>query len=461
MRYISTRGKASPVDFQTALLSGLASDGGLFVPSSWPRFTAAEIAGFAGRTFAETAAQIIGRFSEGYLTADELRPLAQAAYAGFSHADTVPLVQIGEQDWVLELFHGPTLAFKDVAMQFLGRLYEQALKGGGRRKTIIGATSGDTGGAAIEAFKGAENVAVFILHPKGRISDVQRRIMTTAGADNIYNIAVDGTFDDCQRIVKALFRDEVLSQRLDLGGVNSINWVRLAIQTVYYFTVAAKLGANPSFVVPTGNFGDVFAGFAAKKMGASLGKFCVAVNQNDIMHRALSTGRYEPAATVKTSSPSMDIQVASNFERLLFEASGRDADMIDRLMRAFDEKAAIDLPQSLLNNIREDFVSHRASEAAVASTIASVLATHDMLIDPHTAVGIAAHREMRSTGRFSGDIVTLATAHPAKFPEAVEAACGQRPQLPEQFADLFLRTEKFDETPCDAASVREYILEHI
>ena len=461
MLYTSTRGGAEAVSFRSALLAGLAPDGGLYVPETWPQFSREEISSFGHMSFSEAAAQIMARFAAPEMNADDLRPFTDAAYGSFTHEETVPLVQIGEEDWILELFHGPTLAFKDVAMQLLGQLFTHALKQAGQHKTIIGATSGDTGGAAIEAFKNSDVIDVFMLHPKGRISDVQRRIMTTSGARNIYNIAVEGTFDDCQRMVKTLFRDADLRAQRDLGGVNSINWARLAVQTVYYFTAASKLGAPTekiSFVAPTGNFGDVFAGYAAKRMGLSIDKLCVAVNENDIMHRALSTGRYEPATTVQTTSPSMDIQVASNFERLLFEASNRDADFVNQAMTIFERDHGLTLPDEVRATIATDFISARASEAEVAAMIKTVFDDNGVLIDPHTAVGVCAHQQARKSGALSGKIVTLATAHPAKFPDAVEEASGVYPCLPAAFSDLAERDEAMIEAPADADAIKAIML---
>ncbi|GAB4527216.1 MAG: threonine synthase [Amphiplicatus sp.] len=462
MRYVSTRGEAPAVDFRAALLAALAPDGGLYLPDDWPRHDGELIERLKRAAFAEAASLTLAPFVTPWLSADELRALASKAYADFADPAVVPLRRIGEEDWLLELFHGPTLAFKDIAMQLLGLLFERALQETGGRATIIGATSGDTGGAAVEAFRGRAGVEVFILHPEGRISDVQRRFMTSADDPNIHNIAVDGTFDDCQRAVKEIFADRGFCARHSVSGVNSINWARLAIQTVYYFTAIAALRAEgvdaaPSFVVPTGNFGDVFAGYAAKRMGAPVGKLCVAVNENDIMHRALSRGEYAPRAVTPTISPSMDIQIASNFERLLFEASGRDAAATRDFMTGFAEKGAADIPAPWLKVIREDFCSERASEAETRDEIARLFKACDVLIDPHTAVGLAAMRKARADGRLSGPVVTLATAHPAKFPEAVEAASGARPSLPEHVGDLFAKPERCERAPASADAVKAMI----
>ncbi len=461
--YISTRGEAPAISFREAVLTGLASDGGLYVPREWPRLSSADLDALKGRSFAETAAAVLARFAHGEIEEAALGEMAMRAYKGFQDpATAAPLAAIESGGvHLLELFHGPTLAFKDVAMQMLAQLYDWALQDGDR-KTIIGATSGDTGGAAVDAFAGAENVDVYMLHPKGRISDVQRRIMTTNKASNIVNIAVDGSFDDCQAIVKSLFSHDRLSAARNLGGVNSINWVRLAVQTVYYFTTCARLeeaqGKSVNFVVPTGNFGDVFAGFVAKRMGAPIGKLAVAVNENDIMHRVLTNGAYKPDSVTPTTSPSMDIQVASNFERLLFEASRRDAARIREFMQDFNTMGGMDVPTAWLEYMQEDFVSARASEKAVKAKIASIKEQEDILIDPHTAVGLVAADTLVHDGALGGPNVVLATAHPAKFPDAVEAAAGERPGLPVHFADLFDRPERMLEASANVDQIADLIL---
>ena len=384
--------------------------------------------------------------------------MAERAYGAFDAPETTPLEALGGDDWLLELFHGPTLAFKDVAMRMLAQLYDWALEGEKRGKTIIGATSGDTGGAAISAFAGARQSEVFMLHPKGRISEVQRRMMTTTGAENVFNIAIDGSFDDCQTIVKRLFADEALAARLDLGGVNSINWVRLAIQTVYYFTAVRRLGAPASFIVPTGNFGDVFAGYAAKQMGLAVKRLAVAVNDNDIMRRAIRTGVYAPSGARPTTSPSMDIQVASNFERLLFEALDRDSEALCRLMEAFERDGRMIIPESALKRIRADFCADKAGEAEVAEKIREMHDRTGRIVDPHTAVGLVALDKLRAEGEIAGPAIVLATAHPAKFPDAVKAACGETPSLPPSYRDLMTRREVMLEAPADQAAVRAIIL---
>jgi len=460
--YISTRGDAPAVGFRSALLAGLAPDGGLYLPQSWPRFDASQIEEIGRLTFAETASLLLAPFTAPWLSQSELLPLCRKAYASFAHEDVAPLIPLGEHNYILELFHGPTLAFKDVAMQLLGLLFERALEETSARATIIGATSGDTGGAAVEAFRGKSGVDVFILHPNGRISEVQRRFMTTPPEDNIHNLAVEGSFDDCQSIVKAIFSDRAFCVRHSISGVNSINWARLAIQTVYYFTAAAALRARgemrtPDFCVPTGNFGDVFAGYAAKKMGAPVGKLCVAVNDNDIMHRALSTGSYEPRSVVPTSSPSMDIQVASNFERLLYEASGRRSGAVRDLMAEFSRDGKYSIPSRWQEEIRRDFVSGRAGQAECEAAIARVYGDFGLLIDPHTAVALAVQEKARAKADLKGLTVTLSTAHPAKFPDTVERATGVRPEIPSHVGDLFSLQERFDTSPADVERVKAAI----
>lgn len=464
MTYISTRGQAPAADFRTALLNGIAPDGGLYMPSDWPIFHARRVAELAGEPFSTAAAAIIKPFVGDWLSDAQLGEMTARAFASFTHPDVAPLVRIGEEDWLLELFHGPTLAFKDVAMQVLGEFFEHALTETGRRVTIVGATSGDTGGAAIEAFRGKERVRVVILHPAGRVSDVQRRMMTTPVEPNIHNIAVRGTFDDCQRIVKEILSDVDFCASLGVSAVNSINWARLAIQSVYYFTALNALrketGAErASFCVPTGNFGDVFAGYAAKKMGAGVDTLCVSVNRNDILRRALETGRYEPMTAHATTSPSMDIQVASNFERLIFEAAGRDASRVNSLMEALSRNGAFDLPDDVLEAMRKDFFSMRIDEEENAATIRSIYAEQGMLIDPHSAVAVASARRARKEGLLSGPAISLATAHPAKFPDAVFAGAGARPDLPAHLRGLLDRPERFVEASPETAAVREIILE--
>lgn len=453
MRYISTRGGAPEAGFDDVLTRALAPDGGLYVPKAYPEdFT---IPGDA--SFAETAAAILALFAEGSVEHDRARNMADEAFASFRHPAAAPVIRMGD-DHVLELFHGPTLAFKDVAMQLLARLFEHSLKRSGRTMQIIVATSGDTGGAAVASLARREGVRLCVLHPYGRISEVQRRFMTTTGADNVLNLAVEGTFDDCQTIVKALFADRAFAERVSLGGVNSINWARIAAQVTYYFTACRAVGEGPvHFSVPTGNFGDVFAGWVAKRLGAPVGKLIVAVNENDILDRALRTGVYDKRGVTPTSSPSMDIEIASNFERAIFEASGRDATLTAGLMADLKTSGSFTLPAPVLAALRDAFASYRASEEDVAAEVAQAASQHGALIDPHTAIGLYAAQRARAEG-LHGPIVTLATAHAAKFPDAVLAATGQRPAIPFGDEALYGSPEDYAVVPADEEAVKAAIL---
>lgn len=457
MRYVSTRGGAAPAGFAEVLLAGLAPDGGLYVPQEWPAFTADEIAAFAGRPYAEVAAQVMARFIGDALPPDQVALITQDAYATFAHPAVAPLKQLGPSLFLLELFHGPTLAFKDVAMQLLARLYEAILARSERVLTIVCATSGDTGGAAVEAFRGARCTRIVVLFPHERISEVQRRFMTTTADDNVRVVAVDGHFDDCQRLVKALFRDEAFRTAVDLSGVNSINWARVAAQSVYYFTSAVALGAphRPiAFVVPTGNFGDAFAGYAARRMGLDVASVTLATNSNDILARALSTGVYARGEVTATSSPAMDIQVASNFERLYFEASRRDAVETARAFEAFAAEGVLELAPQTLAYMRDGFTGQSVREDETARTLLSVLNEAGELVDPHTAVGLAAAKRTPSS---ETPLVVLSTAHPAKFPDAVRAATGADPALHARARGLFERPERIDSLPADIEAVKAYI----
>ncbi len=459
MKYISTRGASPAIGFLDAVLAGLAPDGGLYVPQTWPQFTRAEMAGFAGRPYAQIAAEVLAKFAGDAIPRAVIDDMTAKAYASFSHAAVAPLTQLYDGVWQMELFHGPSLAFKDVAMQLLARLYDYALAAQGRTMTIIAATSGDTGGAAVEAFAGASHARMVVLFPEGRISEVQRRFMTTAAQDNVRAIAVQGTFDDCQTIVKAMFQDQDFRKAVDLSGVNSINWARIAAQSVYYFTAAAALGApeHPvSFAVPTGNFGDAFAGFVAKQMGLPIERILIATNGNDILARMLSQGRYALGNVMATISPAMDIQIASNFERLYFECVGRDGADTAEAFASFAQTGGFDIPAGALASMRQTFAALGVSEADTAATIARTHADTGQLIDPHTAVGVFAARKL-GTDHAATPIVVLATAHAAKFPEAVEEACGHAPALPLQAADLWARPEQFERLPADPAVLKAFI----
>jgi threonine synthase len=458
MHYISTRGGAPALPFEDTMLTGLAADGGLYVPDRLPRFDAAEIAALAGQAYEEAAFRVLGPFLGETFDASTLRRLIDAAYAGFDHAARAPLVQIGPGHFLLELFHGPTLAFKDFAMQLIGAFFQEVLGRRGDRITIVGATSGDTGSAAIEAFRGLDAVDVFILFPDGRVSDVQRRQMSTCADANVHALALAGDFDDCQAAVKAMFADAAFRDGVALAAVNSINWARVLAQTVYYFAAAVALGAphrRVSFTVPTGNFGDIYAGLVAKRMGLPVDRLVVATNSNDILHRTLTSGAHVKNGVVPTISPSMDIQVSSNFERALFGVYDGDGSAIAALMEEL-RYGGFDLSQGALGRLREDFDSGRADEAETRATIARVRAETGETVCPHTAVGIKVAEERLDP---SVPMVTLATAHPAKFPEAVEAATGRRPVLPPRLGDLFEREERVTPVPNDIAAIKTLIRE--
>lgn len=458
MRYISTRGEAPELGFEDVLLTGLARDGGLYVPAHWPQLSAHALRLLRGKSYEEVALAVMAPFIAGAIPEADLKRMIAAAYGGFGHPAVAPLKQLDDNHWLLELFHGSTLAFKDVAMQLLARLMDWALAKRRTRATIVGATSGDTGGAAIEAFKASRHAAIFILHPHGRVSDVQRRQMTTVASPSVYNIALEGNFDDCQAVVKSLFNDHGFRERVGLAGVNSINWARIMAQIVYYVTAALSLGSpdrEVSFCVPTGNFGDIFAGLVAKRMGAPIDRLVIATNVNDILARTLAAGRYEVKGVRPSSSPSMDIQVSSNFERLLFEVYAHDVNMVRRLMAGLAQSGAFTIGGRELQAIRNEFDAGTADEAATAATIRETLAATGELLDPHTAVGYAVARRQ---GPSASPMVTLATAHPAKFPDAVEKASGVRPGLPLRLAHLLTDEERFTVLPNDIAAVRDFIL---
>jgi threonine synthase len=460
MQYLSTRGNAPNLDFRGVTLAGLASDGGLYVPRTWPRFTPEQIAAMRHLPYAELAAKVMAPFTEGSLGEDELKELCAAAYSSFSHDAVTPLVQLDGQHWLLELFHGPTLAFKDVALQLLGQLFERFLTGSDTALTIVGATSGDTGSAAIHAVAGRERVEIFMLHPEGRISDVQRRQMTTVLAPNVHNIAIKGSFDDAQAMVKRMFGDAEVTGQVTLSAVNSINWARLMAQVVYYFWAALRLGAPErpvAFSVPTGNFGDVFAGYVAAQMGLSVERLIVATNVNDILHRALSKGDYSIGEVTPTAAPSMDIQVSSNFERLLFDLEGRDGSTLAARMKWFEQMGKMVLSSDMR---RKAALFHSARADADEMTGAMRWANDHagQTIDPHTAIALYAARAAQIPSEVP--VVTLATAHPAKFREAVERATGIRPILPARVGNLFDREERFITLPGDYAVVRDHVLGH-
>ena len=460
MRYISTRGTAPILDFRDVTLTGLAADGGLYLPETWPCLDPDAIAALAGLSYVDTAVAVMSPFVGDALTRQELHGLCDAAYGRFAHAAVTPLVQLDHDQWLLELFHGPTLAFKDVALQLLGLLFERFLAGTDKRLTVVGATSGDTGSAAIDALAGRAGIEVFMLHPAGRVSAVQRRQMTTVLSPNIHNIALqDASFDDAQALVKAMFNDRGFADRFALSAVNSINWARLMAQVVYYFYAAVRLGAPDraiAFSVPTGNFGDVFAGYVAARMGLPVAKLVVATNVNDILHRALSTGDYSRGAVQQTATPSMDIQVSSNFERLLFDLGGRDGTSLARQMAGFESSGAMRLTNAQSQGAAALFTSERVYPDDMARAMRRACEEAGQIVDPHTAIALAAARRVDT----DAPMVTLATAHPAKFVDAVERATGARPSLPARVGDLFERAERFVTLPATLAAVGDYVAEH-
>jgi threonine synthase len=454
MQFLSTRGMAPPTSFSDVLLAGLAPDGGLYLPQSWPQVTAS----FKGMRYQDAAFHILSEFTRGSFSDAELHAAIDAAYAGFDAPAIAPLTEIGEDRYLLELFHGPTLAFKDIALQVLGQLFSRALTKRGGRATIVAATSGDTGSAAIAALGGLPNIEVFVMHPKGRVSDVQRLQMTTSAHANVHNIALNGSFDDAQSIVKALFADKEFAGEISLTAVNSINFARIAAQCVYYFTATAALGKPVTFVVPTGNFGDIFAGEAAARMGLDVARLVIATNANDIMARALNEGVYASGASHATLSPSMDIQVASNFERALFEAAGRDADWTSAAMSDFARTRKLELPATVLAELRARYSAFASDDDETRAAIKAVYKLTGRIIDPHTAVGVAAAMKMgsRNQGPLS-PVVILSTAHPAKFPQAVTEAIGVAPPEPERLSGLKNLPERLEILDNDPVLIKRFI----
>ncbi len=456
MRYVSTRGAAPDLSFEEAMLTGLARDGGLYVPAEIPAMSATDIAALAGLSYEEAAFRVMRPFIGDAFTDEEFADIIARAYAGFGHAARAPLSQLAPNHFLLELFHGPTLAFKDFAMQLIGQLFQASLSRSGKRVTIVGATSGDTGSAAMEAFRGLDNVDVFILFPHGRVSDVQRRQMTTVSEANAHALALTGDFDDCQARLKDMFNDHAFRDEVHLAGVNSINWARVLAQVVYYFTAAVSLGAphRPvSFTVPTGNFGDIFAGYIAKRMGLPIEQLVIATNQNDILHRAISGGAYETHGVTPSISPSMDIQVSSNFERALFDVYDRDGGAVAQLMDELKGQGGFKISQGALERLRGIFASGRCSEEETLAMIARANSEMGELLCPHSAVGVHVAQDHLGTT----PMVTLATAHPAKFPDAVEQASGLRPDLPARMADLFDRPERVTRVENDLAALQALV----
>ena len=456
MRYVSTRGEAPALGFCDVLLTGLAKDGGLYVPDQWPHFSPNDIKAMRGLSYSELATRLLTPFLGGEIAPAVFERIVRETYATFRHEAVCPLIQTGPDRFVLELFHGPTLAFKDVAMQLLARLMDHVLEERDQRATIVGATSGDTGGAAIDAFAGRDRTDIFILFPNGRVSPVQQRQMTTSTEPNVHAIAVEGDFDDCQGLVKGMFNDHRFREATALSGVNSINWARIMAQIVYYFSSALSLGAPDravSFTVPTGNFGDIFAGYAASRMGLPVERLVIATNDNDILARTIETGAYEMRGVVATTSPSMDIQISSNFERLLFEASGRDAAVVRGQMERLKQSGSFTIEADAMSYIRERFTAGRSTMEETATTIRETLERTGYLLDPHTATGMRVAEAQEG----SAPMVVLATAHPAKFPAAVEAACGVAPALPSWLADLMQRRESYKVLPSDLKMLEDYV----
>lgn len=450
MRYVSTRGRAAELGFCDALLAGLATDGGLYVPQTWPKNRT-----LAGPTYASKAASLMAPYVEGEIPQDVFAQLCATAYSTFRDPDVVPLVQIAPEHYLLELFHGPTLAFKDVALQLIGQLFDYVLTQRNQRVMIVGATSGDTGSAAIDGVKGCKNVDIVILYPNGRVSDVQRRQMTTITSPNVHTVAVDGTFDDCQDLVKAMFNDAPFREANSLSAVNSINWARVMAQTVYYFTALETLGRSASFSVPTGNFGNVLAGWIAKQMGADIEKLIVGSNSNDILTRFFETHSMDMLPVIPTLSPSMDIQVSSNFERLLFEMNNRDGGATTEQLNRFRQSGKLSVePDQYAKWIAPTFRAHRANNDETLAVMKRIYGESGMLVDPHTAVGIASAEACAEPGI---PTITLATAHPAKFPDAVKKATGVHPALPDHVADLFDREERIVNLPNDLQAIEAFV----
>ena len=463
MKYISTRGNAPELNFEQVLLTGLATDGGLYVPASLPEFSADQISSWAGLAYHELAFEIVSPFVGDCIPDDDLRAILAETYKDFAHPAIAPLIQLDRNEWILELFQGPTLAFKDFALQLLGRLLDYFLKKRNQRVVIMGATSGDTGSAAIEGCRRCDNIDIFILHPHNRVSDVQRRQMTTVLEDNVYNIAIEGNFDDCQDIVKASFRNQsFLPDGMQLVAVNSINWARIMAQIVYYFYAGLSLGSpakTMAFSVPTGNFGDIFAGYLAKKMGLPISQLVIATNKNNVLHRVMTDSVYSRTALHQTLSPSMDISVSSNFERLLFDLYNRDGDCIRNMMEAFNSES-IELNDDAMASARELFSSASIDDAATCDIISKTFNDIGYMLDPHSATGVGAGRLCNRN--IEQPMVVLATAHPAKFPDAIEQSnIGVQAIIPPHLGDLFEREERFTVLPCDKAVVNTFMFDQL
>ena len=462
VNYTSTRGKAPDLGFRDVLLKGLAEDGGLYVPKILPKFSSDEIKAFAKMSYVEVAKKVLSVFIGHIMTYKELSDIVDEAYASFHHEDIVPLIEFEGDIWLMEQFHGPTLAFKDFALQFLGRIFDYVLKEKGEKITIVGATSGDTGSAAIEGCRGRDNMKIFILHPHERVSEVQRRQMTTVEDDNVFNIAVKGSFDDCQDLVKAMFNDKEFRNRIHMSAVNSINWARIMAQIVYYVYVSSRFEKGVTFFVPTGNFGNIYAGYLAKKMGAPIDYLAVATNRNDILYRFFKTGEMKIEGVIPSLSPSMDIQISSNFERLMFDFLDHDAEKVSAYMDDFRKEGIFKMPDDAYEEMSKIFVAFRCDDEKTKEITKETYDLYDYVADPHTATGILGMMMFKKElPDYEGVLIALATAHPAKFPDSVESAIGKRPKLPNRLKDLFDRPEHFDVCENDIDAVKAYILERI
>ncbi len=458
MNYVSTRGDAPTLDFCQVVTTGLATDGGLYVPETWPQVSVAEMEAWKSLTYPQLVAALMSKFAGDSISHTELSAMADRAYGTFTHPAIAPLVQLEERLWVMELFHGPTLAFKDFALQFLGQLFDHILAKSGERRTIVGATSGDTGSAAIEAVRGSEYIDIFMMYPEGRVSEVQRRQMTTIGDANVHNLAVKGDFDDCQGMVKAMFNDLAFRDEMGLSAVNSINWARVAAQVAYYFRAALALGGPDkpvAFSVPSGNFGNVFAGYVARQMGLPIQQFVVGSNHNDILTRFFANGAMEAEPVTASLSPSMDIQVSSNFERLLFEISGRDGAQVKQWMEGFAQDGRFDVSEQQHQSLNELFAAFRLSDDETKEEMRRLYECSEYLIDPHSAIGVASARAVRSDD--SVPMVVLGTAHPAKFPDAVRAATSQDAALPPRVAHIMHDEERVEPVANDLESVKAIV----
>jgi len=459
VKYISTRGQAPELAFDDVLLAGLARDGGLYVPESWPTWSADDLAGLRRLSYQDIAARVMTPFLSDCIGEDEFRSIVDQAYARFDDPDVAPLTKLTDDHSLLELFHGPTLSFKDYALQLVGLLFDTVLKQRGEKVTIVGATSGDTGSAAIEACRGSDSIEIFILHPEGKVSEVQRRQMTTVLSDNVHNIAIDGTFDDCQNLVKAMFNDTAFRDRINLSAVNSINWARIMAQVAYYFWAWSRLDANskaPTFAVPTGNFGNVFAAYGAHQMGLPVTKLAVGSNSNDILTRFFASGSMKSGTVNPTISPSMDIQISSNFERLLFDLYGRDGTRVRETMDRFRDTGEFSVEAAELESALNLFSGMRLDDAGTKAVIGKLYEETGKLVDPHSAIGIAAGQAVKN-----GPVISVATAHPAKFPDAVEEAAGVRPALPDHLSDLLEREERYDTLANDLSSAQVFVLQKL